>query len=416
MTDRRRGIFITGEELNRYLNVQLRKIKNMFSSESDVMYEDLYNDIQNEELKNSFIILHSKINNLFEALNHTNNPGFGGHFHAQPSRDFLELINFFRPFQAQISKTPLSFVLDPNYEDIIIRSRSFLERSGGSRIPEDFPRIEIIEHKAVFSMLDVVTVNRVQAVETFPTKMIGEGSYATVHKYKDTQYNCFFALKKAKKDLTDKELERFKNEFLELHSFSSPYIIEAYNYNDEKNEYTMEYVDCTLDKYITENNTKLTMLQRINLIQQIFKAFDYIHEQKRLHRDISYTNILVKLYEDGTSIIKVSDFGLVKLPESNLTSEDSSIKGSLNDPALVTVGFNNYEIRHEIYALTRVINFVLSGKKVDLIDKNDAVRNFILKGMDADISNRYNNVNEMRKAFYDIRDELLSLELVGIKH
>lgn len=44
-------------------------------------------------------------------------------------------------------------------------------------------------------------------------KLIGNGSYANVYKYKDTFYNRPFILKRAKKELTDKEIARFKREF-----------------------------------------------------------------------------------------------------------------------------------------------------------------------------------------------------------
>ena len=36
-----------------------------------------------------------------------------------------------------------------------------------------------------------------------------------------------------------------------------------------------------------------------------------------LHRDISLSNVFVKHYED-VDVVKIGDFGLVKIPESNL--------------------------------------------------------------------------------------------------
>jgi len=79
--------------------------------------------------------------------------------------------------------------------------------------------------------------------------------------------------------------------------------------------------------------------------------------------------------DDGSKIIKVSDFGLVKLRDSSLTSKGSSIKGTLNDPALNIVGFKNYETRHEVYALAQVVNFILSGRKLGSTIKLIQLRN-----------------------------------------
>lgn len=401
-------IIITQENKNDiFLNVQIQKIRNIYSSKNEVMYAEYYTGIANEKLREIFTLLHAKINILLEFMNDKNSPGLGGHYNANPSRDFFELINVLRVLQARLKNSLLSFGLDAYYEDIINRCRIFLKKSGGSPIPDDFPLIDLIEHKPVFTMLNVTNVKRSQVAETFPTKYIGGGSYATVHKFKDTHYNRVFVLKRANKDLTAKELERFKNEFFELKKLNSPYIIEVYNYNDQDNEYTMECADNTLDKYINKNNNKLSMTQRIGLISQLFKAFLYIHEKGLLHRDISYQNILIKTYNDGTTIIKVSDFGLVKFRDSTLTSKESSIKGVLNDPTLTIAGFANYEVRHEIYALAQVINFVLSGKKNGIFDKSEAVKKFIVKGLAPSIEERFSSVKEMAEAFSKLRAELM---------
>ena len=120
----------------------------------------------------------------------------------------------------------------------------------------------------------------------------------------------------------------------------------------------MEYMDETVEKYISRENTALSLKERKNIIAQICKGLTYIHNKGILHRDISLTNVFVKHYED-VNVIKLGDFGLIKNPQNTLTSLQSEIKGSLNDPNLINVGFENYEIRHETFALTRLCYFVL---------------------------------------------------------
>lgn len=46
-----------------------------------------------------------------------------------------------------------------------------------------------------------------------------------------------FALKRAKKDLTGKELSRFKLEFDMMKNLKSPYIVEVFKYDEKKNGY-----------------------------------------------------------------------------------------------------------------------------------------------------------------------------------
>ena len=46
----------------------------------------------------------------------------------------------------------------------------------------------------------------------------------------------------------------------------------------------------------------------------------------------------------------------------SIPEDISEIKGSLNDPDLIHVGFGNYEMCHETYALTRLCFYILTGK------------------------------------------------------
>ena len=231
--------------------------------------------------------------------------------------------------------------------------------------------------------------------------LIGEGSYALVYYYKDEFYDKKIVLKRAKKDLSDKELERFKIEFDELKSFKSPYIIDVYSYNCDKKEYTMEYMDFNLYNFIKQNNDKLTMTERKGYVYQIIKAFKYIHSKGRLHRDINPKNILIKIYED-VQVVKISDFGLIKREESTLTTVNTEFKGWFNDPNLRIIGFDKYSMCHEIYALTMTIYYLMTGKTntAKIEDKN--LQEFVKRGMNSDCSKRYKDVEELLKDFRKI--------------
>ncbi|BBI33462.1 protein kinase family protein [Cohnella abietis] len=403
---------IPAHEIDEYLRVLARKINAQFSNMKDAsaLFDDYYEGIESENLKQIFPLFHAIFNNSFAFINQKLSPGYGGHFNADPSRELIDVIEACQKLQANLKKSLAAFELDQNYMDLIVRCSSFLSKSGGSTIPADFPMIELIEHRAIFNIMNVVEVKSSPGKEAFQTRLTGGGSYAQVFKYKDPHYNRWFALKRAKADLSTKELQRFKNEYEITRKLNSPYIIEAYNYNNEKNEYTLEYANGgTLADYIRDNNTKLVMKDRLKLIGQLFSAFIYIHEKEILHRDISYHNILIHHFDKTWIVLKISDFGLVKIPESSLTSMDSSVKGSLNDPDLTKVGFANYEVRHEIYALAQVVNFILCGRKHGngIYSKNQNVKKFLLKGLAADIDERFVSVQEMARAFQYVKNGIL---------
>lgn len=228
-------------------------------------------------------------------------------------------------------------------------------------------------------------------------KPIGEGSYARTFRYTDPFYSKDFVVKKAKSDLTEKERERFKREFEQMKALRSPYIVEVYSYLSESHEYTMELMDCTLYDYIRKNNASLTMGQRKSIIVQLLRGYRYLHSQSVFHRDVSPRNTLVNIYDDAL-IVKISDFGLVKIVDSELTSENSELKGSLNDPALKVLGFANYELRHELYAITLLIVYVLTGKLNWSKIKEHPILEFMHKGTDADINKRFQTLDELQVA------------------
>ena len=123
----------------------------------------------------------------------------------------------------------------------------------------------------------------------------------------------------------------------------------------------------------------------------------YLHTEGLLHRDLSPDNILLKKY-DSCQVVKLSDFGLVKLPESQLTTRDTVMKGSFNDPRLEEEGFANYCLWHEMYALTLIVHFVMTGRE-NRSNIAPEWRDFVAKGMNVQKELRYKSVAEMRSAF-----------------
>ena len=386
--------------IENYIETQYRKLRE--SSELNAEFADLYSNINHAKLREIFTILHYNFTSLFRSMNTRLPTGVNGaHFWAAESRQLISTIEITLGLFNTLKRTQYSFDIDDYYFDIIKKCRDFLSSSGGSEIPPHMQQIELYYTIPIFKTSLSITVDNTFAKSSFELKQIGSGSYAHVYKYKDEFYNKLFVLKRAKKDLNEKELARFKREFEEMQEFSSPYILEVYCYNENNNEYIMEYMDYTLDKYILQNNSELTKVQRKSIGQQILRAFNYIHSKDRLHRDISPKNILLKKYDD-TVVVKIADFGLVKVPDSTLTTASTEFKGYFNDPSLILDGFDTYNILHETYALTRVIYFVMTGKTNTDKIANQQLRNFVEVGLNPDKTKRFQNVKDMISAFKTI--------------
>lgn len=383
--------------IENYIESQYREL--LLCSQINAEYSDLYKSFRNQKLREILMTLHHDLVGLFRTMNERLPTGeHEAHFLAEPSRDLIKRIEIIFSLVSSLKETPLAFQIDPYYLDLLTRCRDFLSSSGGSSLPPNMAKVELYYTLPIFLPLSSITISHKQQDFTFDLKLIGSGSYANVYKYKDTFYNRPFILKRAKKELTDKEVARFKREFDVMNDLSSPYILEVYCYNPDKNEYIMEYMDYTLDGYIAAHNSTLTIVQRKGIAQQILRAFDYLHSKGHLHRDISPKNILIKEYDD-TLVVKLSDFGLVKIPDSTLTTVNTEFKGYFNDPALVVEGFNTYGIVHETYALTRVIYFVMTGKTNTEKITNQNLRAFVEKGLNPDKIKRFQNIRDMISAF-----------------
>lgn len=384
---------------NTYLGNKLDELTNMYGDENIRRYEDFYIGMP-ENIKKLFSFFHFELNHLLKYMNGRLN---NGHYTADESRSLIHLIEELKTIQSNVKGSQYDFELEPYYKRRLEDCEGFLQSSGGSTIPFDFEKINIIENEPVFRLRSLVSISRENNKVLFPTEEIGKGSYASVHRYKDEYYNRYFVIKKAFNNLTEKELERFKIEFEEMKKLNSPYVIEVYRFDEENQEYIMEFADTTLESYIFKNNATLKIRERIGLVRQILRAFIYINSKGVLHRDISTTNVLIKEY-DGLNVVKVSDFGLVKRAVSNLTSIHTEFKGSLNDPNLDFIGFRNYGIRHETYALTRLIYFVMTGRKTLGTFENKEFEAFIIKGTSENLDERYNSVEELQRAFLSINE------------
>jgi tRNA A-37 threonylcarbamoyl transferase component Bud32 len=384
-------------KIDNYIHAQHLELK--ANERLNPEYLELYEAVKNQKLKEIFSSLHKEFEVLFKSMNSRLPTGENTtHFWANESRRLISSIEMAMGLYKVLKKSADEFQIDTYYYELFNRCQTFLSGSGGSTIPPNMEKIDLYYTAPIFTMATSLKISKKDIEYHFPLKLIGEGAYAHIYKYRDDFYNKNFALKRAKKDLTEKEQERFKREFEEMKALSSPYIVEVYSFEETQSQYIMEFMDFSLDTYIQQNNSKISVELRRNIAFQILKAFSYLQSKKLDHRDISPKNILLKQYED-TIVVKISDFGLVKTPDSSLTSVNTEFKGYFNDPALATEGFDQYSILHETYALTKLLFFVMTGKTNVSGISDKKLSEFVKKGLHADKSKRYQNIQEIVDGF-----------------
>lgn len=384
--------------IDKFLSEQAELVKSLLMDKNSTFRElDYYENIENNDLKYVFAGLQHELNRLFSFMNDKSNGVGIGHFNADPSRDLIQVIDIYNDLKHFLKGTSYEFSLDTDYEAHIKKSETFLSKSNGSDIPQNYKKIRINKYTAIFTPVDAVSIKNNGNEHLEPLKMLGEGSYAIVYKYKDTFYDCWFAVKRLKKGSRDDEIQRFRKKFQILKKLHSPYILNVFEYDEEKQQYVMEMADFTLLDYLAKH-PNLAKKTRLSIAHQVLAGFKYLHSKDLLHRDVAFNNILIFDYDD-TLVVKISDLGLVKMPESNLTQTKTEIKGSLADPFLTEDGFKNYKLRNEIYSMTRLLYFIMTNKQTLGGYPNKSVEFFVLQGTNSNKALRYISDDEILKAF-----------------
>jgi len=136
-------------------------IKNKCDEISTDYIEDInkflpfYFDIPSDDLTYLFSYLHYKFNSLFEFINDKMN--VNNHYNADASRELISTIDLKQKLDKALINSQYAFEIDNEYLNIINICNTFLEGSGGSAIPEDFKKIDIIEVQPIFNLISSST-------------------------------------------------------------------------------------------------------------------------------------------------------------------------------------------------------------------------------------------------------------------
>jgi serine/threonine protein kinase len=290
----------------------------------------------------------------------------------------------------------------PEYQRVLEGAKSWLVDSGGSPIPEGFTPVLVEKYDAVFGLADAAV--ELADHSKVPLTVVGEGSYAIVHKFVDPNYDITFARKKLKRNADERDVERFRREYQIMKGLDFPYILKVYRYDEAENAYTMEFCESTLEEYVKRRNNKrqfdFSVRRRVAL--QFLYGLNYLHLKGICHRDLSLKNILLRVFSDGAVTVKLSDFGLAKPPESDFTGSETEIRGTIVDPALDR--FKDFEPVNDIYVVGFVLTYIFKGVN-RLIPDFTPLGQIIQKCSHSDPTQRYQTVLQIIEAVENLETE-----------
>src|SRR5690554_5626283 len=187
---------------------------------------------EDDEFSHMFAVLHRKLNQHFLEIN--GRIATTRHYWADNSRSMLALIDELNEGLHLLRRAGYEIQFDDRYQEAIEACEPWLAPSGGSSVPVDLEKLEVIKYDPVFRRA-TGTVKLKRDGSSPKLEMVGEGSYAQVYSYVDPDYGIRFALKRARPEIDERDLARFKNEFAVMKELSFPYVVEVYMYDDERN-------------------------------------------------------------------------------------------------------------------------------------------------------------------------------------
>lgn len=261
-------------------------------------------------------------------------------------------------------------------------------------------------------------------------KLLGTGGMGSVYKARDTILERDVALKVLSPTLAndDSFVERFRLEARALARLDHPGIVKVFDadWADNRLFLVMEFVEGGSLADLIQAEGALSPPLVVKLLKQVASGLDYAHQRGLVHRDIKPANILL----DTQGNARITDFGLVKESETNLTADGmrlgtpaymapEQIQGMEVTPAMdiYALGVVAYEMLtgHPPFTgtMSKVFEGHLLGEPPPLTEANPslpaAVQNVMQRVLAKDPADRYPSAT----AFVDALEEALETDERG---
>ena len=212
-------------------------------------------------------------------------------------------------------------------------------------------------------------------------EIIGGGGYTRIYKAHSTLakplYGNIAAIKilrlKGNHWERTKLIKQFEREAAIAMSLSHPNLVKVHNFGkfQNYNAIIMEYINGRNVKEIIYEREKYTLNVLIKICFEAGNGLAHIHNHNVVHKDVKPDNILVS---SDLKIVKITDFGIAKLPRK-LWGKDIFPKGG-TITKFATISYvapeqvqGDAEFRSDVFSFGVAIDEILTAK-LEMPDKN----------------------------------------------
>jgi serine/threonine protein kinase/S1-C subfamily serine protease len=231
--------------------------------------------------------------------------------------------------------------------------------------------------------------------------VLGRGGMSAVYKARHLLMDRFVAIKVLRAELvTDPQsLRRFQLESRAVSVLKHPNVMTVHDFGltpDGIPYLIMDYLEGKTISEILREEGHLQPERCVQLLHQACVALAHAHSKGVIHRDIKPSNLIVVIDEDGTEVLKIVDFGIAKLLQTEGSMANLTTTGEVfGSPAYMSpeqcVG-TRADARSDIYGLGCVVYECLMGTSP-------------IRGQTA-METCMKQINEMPKAFRVVRPDL----------
>ncbi|MBI4559980.1 MAG: serine/threonine protein kinase [Candidatus Hydrogenedentes bacterium] len=211
---------------------------------------------------------------------------------------------------------------------------------------------------------------------------LGKGAMGVVYEGRDPNIGRRVAIKTARRDVmaasgrAEEMMERFLREARAAGALNHPNIITIYDSDEEDGiaYIAMEFLEGTDLFHVISEKRRFGPEQIVEIAATICRALAEAHGHGIVHRDIKPSNIIML----PNSVIKVADFGIAHVTDSNLTQEGSMV-GTPHYMSPEQFMAQKVDGRSDLFSAGIIIYELLTGEKPFPGESLSAVMHSVLR-------------------------------------